>query len=135
MKSPNNKIQAMIVTTKELVEIAGKDLSTFFQAQGVTLLEISKNKNFGPDSFTLLLEGNESNIKQSLIRLKKFVLLKECGAEFQPIKELPGNIKGYLLDMEDRIKFEKLFKYCTKEYLDHCSINNITPHPEVIESL
>ncbi len=53
MKSPNNKIQAMIVTTKELVEIAGKDLSTFFQAQGVTLLEISKNKNFGPDSFTL----------------------------------------------------------------------------------
>ena len=30
-------------------------------------------------------------------------------------------------------RFEKLFSYCSKEYLEYCKEHNIKPHPEVAE--
>ena len=36
---------------------------------------------------------------------------------------------------KDSKRFEKLYNFCSKEYLDHCIKNDIVPHPEVLESL
>jgi len=139
MKEPSRKklneiIHAVVVVSQKMIEVMGKDLSGFFSNNHISLLEVNKSEKFGPDSVSLLLEGKEVDIKQSLNKLKKVVQLKEAGVESNPIKSLPPNLKGYLSDMEDSIKFEKIFNYCSKEYLNNCKANNIKPHPEVIEA-
>ena len=76
MKEPSRKksneiIHAVVVVSQIMVEIMGKELSGFFSNNNISLLEINKAAKFGPDSVSLLLEGKEADIKQSLNKLKK----------------------------------------------------------------
>ena len=132
-RGPENFIHAMVVTSQKVVELMGRDLSFHFTKYKVSLVNIADAENYGPDAITLVLAGKENDIKKSLSHLRKICEAIEAGIEFTPIRSLPPVLKGYLQDMENNEKFEKLFSYCREDYLNFCKKNNVTPHPEVVE--
>lgn len=134
-KDSENFIHAVVTVSQRVIDLMGKDLPEHFIKHKVSLLNVIPAEIYGPDSITLILAGKQSNIKKSLNQLKKICLGKEIGIEFTPIKSLPPVLKGYLSDMENDFRFEKIFSYCSKEYLDYCKTNNISPHPEVAEAI
>jgi hypothetical protein len=134
-KNRDNIIHAMVITTQKVIDLMGKDLSSHFMNHQVSLLNVSPSAEHGPDSITLVLLGKQGDIKKSLNQLKKVCYEKENGIEKSPVKSLPPILKGYLSDIEDPERFEKLFEYCSKEYIKDCQIKNIQPHPEVVESI
>ena len=133
--SSNVKIHAMIIASQKVVELMGKDLAGHFLKHKVYLVNLAPAEFYGPDAVSLVLEGKQSDIKSSLSQLKKICYQKEIGIESNPIQSIPPVLKGYLLDMENDIRFEKIFSYCSKEYLEYCRQNNVNPHPEVLEAL
>lgn len=134
-KNSNKVIQAMVITSSKLVHFVGENISDYFMKYKVSLINVLPAEKYGQDSVSLVLHGKEVDIRLSLNDLKKNYILQEIGHETSPAKSLPLSIKGYLSDMEDDLRFEKIFSYCSKEYLDYCKSNNIKPHPEVIESV
>ena len=134
-KNRDSIIHAMVITSQKVIDLMGKDLSSHFMKHQVSLLNISPASEHGPDSITLILLGKQGDIKKSLYQLRKACYEKEIGIEKSPIKSLTPVLKGYLSDMEDTERFEKLFEYCSKEYIKDCQIKNIQPHPEVTESM
>lgn len=133
-KDPNNVIHALVVTSQKIVDLMGKDLSGHFMNHKVSLVEIAPaGAGYGPGTIALVLSGKQEDIKRSLNQLKRVCYEKEIGIEKTPIRSLPPVLKGYLSDMESDIRFEKIFDYCSKEYLDYCKSHNIKPHPEVME--
>lgn len=134
-KDSENVVHAMVVTSQKIVELMGRDLSSHFYNYKVSLINIAPAVSYGPDAMTLVLEGKHSDIKKSLSCLKKVCMAKEAGLETTPVKSLPPILKDYLHDMEDEFRFEKIFEYCSKEYLEYCRTHKIKPHPEVVESL
>ena len=134
-KNPEDFVHATVVTSQKVIELMGKDLQGHFMKFKVSLVGVSQALTFGPDAITLVLAGKENDIKKSLNYLKRICECKEAGIETLPIKSLPPSLKGYLSDMEDTFRFEKIFSYCSKEYLDFCKAHNIKPHPEVVEGL
>ena len=134
-KDSNGIVHAMVITTQKVIDLMGKDLLSHFMQYKVSLVNVMPAVAYGPDAMSLVLEGKHENIKQSLNLLKKICLVKESGIESTPAKSLPPVLKGYLADMENDFRFEKIFSYCSKEYLDYCKTHNITPHPEVIETV
>ena len=134
-RDSDNFIHASIVTSQKIIDLMGKDLLGYFFEYKVSLVSIAPALNFGHDAVTLVLAGKETNIKKSLNNLKRICYAKEIGIEQTPIRSLPPSMKGYFNDMEDDIRFKKVFSYCSKEYLDFCKERNIKPHPEVEESL
>lgn len=133
-KNKDSIIHAMVITSQKVIDLMGKDLISHFIKHKVSLLNISPASNHGPDAITLVLVGKQDDIKKSLSQLKKTCYEKEVGIEKSPARSLPPILKGYLSDMEDPERFEKLFEYCSKEYIKDCQIKNIQPHPEVSES-
>lgn len=134
-KDSENVVHAMVVTSQKVIDLMGKDLIGHFFRYKVSLVNITPAQNFGPDAITLVLAGKQTDINKSLNQLKKICYEKETGIESTPIRSLPPVLKGYLIDMEDETRFEKIFDYCSKEYLDYCKAHNINPHPEVAESI
>ena len=136
---PNNDsekpVHAMVITSQKIIDLMGRDLSLHFGKYKVSVINMAPAQTFGPDAISLVLSGKHENIKKSLDQLKKVCYQKEAGIESTPIRSLPPALKGYLSDMEDEIRFEKIFSYCSKEYLDYCKVHNINPHPEVVEEL
>ena len=132
-KDSNNIIHAMVVASQKVIDLMGKDLQGHFIKHKVSLVNVSPAQAYGPDAITLVLAGKQEDIKNSLSQLKRICNSREAGIESSPIKLLPPALKGYLSDMEDDCKFEKIFLYCSKEYLQYCKQNNIHPHPEVAE--
>ena len=128
-------IHAMVIASQKVVDIMGKDLTNHFFKYKVSLVNVLPAQFYGPDAVSLVLEGRQNDIKKSLNQLKKICYQKEIGIESNPIKSIPPALKGYLLDMENDIRFEKIFSYCSKEYLENCRQNNTNPHPEVLEAL
>lgn len=128
----SNFVHATVVTSQKIIDLMGQDLSVHFTKHKVSLLSMSKAVTFGPDAITLVLAGKENDIKKSLSQLKKICQDKETGIETTSIKSLPPAIKEYLSDMEDNLRYEKLFDYCSKEYLEYCRSHNVAPHPEVV---
>lgn len=133
-RDSQNTIHAMIITSQKIIDLMGKDLLSYFLNYKVSLVNISPAMAYGPDAISIVLAGKENDIKKSLNYLRKVCFGIEIGIESSPIKSLPPILKGYLSDMEDNFKFEKIFSYCSKEYLDYCKTNNVKPHPEVIEA-
>ena len=133
--SNNDVIHAMVIASQKVIELMGKDLSSHFFKHKVSLVNVAPAQFYGPDAVSLVLEGKQRDIKKSISQLKKICHQKEAGLEFTPIRSLPPVLKGYFEDIENDDRFQKLFSYCSKEYLEHCKEKNITPHPEVIESL
>lgn len=134
-KDSENFIHAMIITTQKVIDLMGRDLMSHFIQYKVSLLNVTPAVNHGSDAVSLVLAGKEDDIKKSLNQLRKVCYEKEIGIEKIPMKSLPPILRGYLSDMENEIRFEKIFSYCSKEYLDFCKTNNIKPHPEVVESV
>lgn len=135
-KDPGNiPVHAMIIASCRVVELMGKDLAGHFFRYKVSLVNVAPAQFYGPDAISLVLEGKPNDIKNSLSQLKQICYQKEAGIESNPIRSLPPSLKGYLFDMEDDIRFEKIFSYCSKEYLGYCKQKNINPHPEVLEAL
>src|SRR3989338_3569998 len=112
----NGLVHAAVVTTQQVIDLMGRDLSGHFRNYTVSLVEIAPAVFYGPDAVTLILTGKEENIKKSLRQLKRVCFGKEIGLERTPVRSVPPTLKGYLSDMEDSIRFEKLFNYCSKEY-------------------
>lgn len=133
--SDNGIIHAMVIASQKVVDLMGRDLASHFCKFKVSLVNVAPAQFYGPDAISLVLEGKQNDIKTSLNQLKKVCYQKEIGIESKPVKSIPPVLKGYLLDMENDIKFEKIFSYCSKEYLEYCKLNNINPHPEVLEAL
>ena len=131
----NEIIHAMVIASQKVIELMGKDLPSHFFKHKVSLLNVAPAQFYGPDAVSLVLEGKQNDIKNSLSQLKKICYQKEVGIENVPIRSLPPVLKGYFADIENRERFEKLYQYCSKEYLEHCNKNNIKPHPEVLENL
>ncbi len=134
-KEPDNIVHALVIASRKIVDTLGKDLQEYFIGYRVTLLNIIPTESHAPDAITLVLAGKQIDIKNCLVKLKQICYEKELGLESSPMKSLPPSLKGYLSDMEDSFKFEKIFSYCSKEYLNFCKEQNITPHPEVIEAV
>lgn len=134
-KNPESVIHAMVITSQKVIDLMGKDLSGHFTKHKVSLVNVSQASNYGPDAITLVLAGKQEDIKKSLNQLKKVCFEKEIGVEKTPIKSLPPVLSGYLSDMENDFRYEKIFDYCSKEYLEYCKEHNISPHPEVAESV
>ena len=132
--SSDTTIHAMVIASQKVVELMGRDLADHFLRHKVSLMNVAPAQFYGPDAVSLVLEGKQNDIKKSLSQLKKICYQKEIGIESNPIRSIPPLLKGYLLDMENNIRFEKIFSYCSKEYLDYCKLNNINPHPEVLEA-
>ena len=133
--SSDTTIHAMVIASQKVVELMGRDLADHFLRHKVSLMNVAPAQFYGPDAVSLVLEGKQNDIKKSLSQLKKICYQKEIGIESNPIRSIPPLLKGYLFDMENNIRFEKIFSYCSKEYLDYCKLNNINPHPEVLETL
>lgn len=133
--SNDYKVHAMIIASQKVLDLMGKDLTGHFFRYKVSLVNVTPAQFYGPDAVSLVLEGKQEDIKKSLSQLKKICFQKEAGIESSPIKSIPPVLKGYLFDMENDVKFEKIFSFCSKEYLEHCKRNNIKPHPEVVEVL
>ncbi len=133
--SDNGIIHAMIIASQKVVDLMGRDLTNHFLKFKVSLVNVAPAQFYGPDAISLVLEGKQNDIKTSLSQLKKICYQKEIGIESKPVVSIPPVLKGYLLDMENDIKFEKIFSYCSKEYLEYCKLNNINPHPEVLEAI
>ena len=133
--SSDFKVHAMIIASQKVVELMGKDLASHFFKHKVSLVNVAPAQFYGPDAISLVLEGKQNDIKNSLNQLRKICYQKEIGIESNPIKSIPPVLQGYLFDMENDIRFEKIFSYCSKEYLEYCNQNNIIPHPEVLETL
>ena len=134
-RDSDNFIHATVVTSQKIIEQLGKDLPKLFFKYKVSLVSIAPAFNFGHDAVTLILAGKETDIRKSLNNLKMICSEKETGVEKSPIRSIPPSMKSYLNDMEDAFKFEKIFSYCSKEYLDFCKAHNIKPHPEVEETI
>lgn len=128
-------IHAAVITSQKIIDLMGKDLTGHFSKHKVHIVNVTPADQYGPDAVTLVLAGKENNIKKSLNQLKKVCLEKEIGLEKVPVTSLPPVLKGYLSDMENNERFQKLFSYCSKEYLDFCKLHDIKPHPEVIERI
>lgn len=134
-KDPKEIVHAMVVTSQKIIDLMGKDLTDHFVKHKVSLINISPATSYGPDAISLVLSGKQDDIKKSLNQLKRVCYEKEIGIEKAPIKSLPPILKGYLSDMEDDFRFEKIFDYCSKDYLQFCKSHNVNPHPEVLEAL
>ena len=133
--SSDFKVQAMIIASQKVVELMGKDIAGHCFRHKVSLVNVAPAQFYGPDAISLVLEGKQNDIKNSLSQLRKICYQKEIGIESNPVKSIPPVLQGYLFDMENDIRFEKIFSYCSKEYLEYCKQNNIIPHPEVLETL
>ena len=134
-RNSDERVHAMVIASQKIIELMGRDLSNHFINHRVSLLNISPARFYGSDAISLVLEGKERDIKKSLNQLRKICYQKEIGIESKPINSLPPALKGFLNDMEDDIRFSKIFSYCSQEYLEYCKKNNMTPHPEVLESI
>lgn len=134
-KNSKNIVHAMVITSQKIIDIMGKDLSVHFMQHKVSLINLTPALSYGPDAVSIVLEGKQDDIKKSLNLLKRACYEKEIGIEKVPIKSLPPVLNGYLSDMEDEVRFEKIFSFCSKEYINDCRKKNISPHPEVAESL
>lgn len=133
-RNSGNVVHAMVVASQKIIDIMGKDLSGHFMNYKVSLVNIAPALNHGPDAITLVLAGKHEDIKKSLNHLKRVCYEKEIGIEKTPIRSLPPVLKGYLSDMENDFRFERIFDYCSKDYLKYCKTHNIVPHPEVVEA-
>ena len=133
--SSDIKIHAMIIASQKVVELMGRDLADHFLKHKVLLVNVARAQFYGSDAISLVLEGKQDDIKKSLNQLRKICYQKEIGIESDPVKSIPPALKRYLFDMENDIRFEKIFSYCSKEYIEYCKQNNINPHPEVLETL
>lgn len=125
-------VHAMVITSQKIIDLMGKDLPGHFFRHKVSLVNVTPAQGFGPDAVTLVLAGKQEDITRSLNQLKKVCYEKEIGLETVPITSLPPVLEGYLKDIEDKSRYEKLFDYCSKEYLEYCKEHDIKPHPEVI---
>ncbi len=134
-KDPNSFVHALVVASQKVVDLIGRDLQEYFMKYRVSLLGVIPSETYGPDAITFVLAGKQADIKNCLTNLKQICYEKEFGIECRPIGSLPPALKGYLTDMEDDLKFEKVFSYCSKEYLEYCQKHNIKPHPEVVDGL
>ena len=134
-KKDDDVVHAMVVTSQKFINLMGKDLTNHFWKYRVSLLNMIPAQTFGPDAVTLVLAGKHEDIKKCLDQLKKICYEKEVGIETVPVRSLPPVLKGYLSDMEDNFKFEKIFDFCSKDYLEFCKKHNINPHPEVVEKI
>ncbi len=132
--SSDTTIHAMVIASRKVVDLMGKDLASHFLKHKVCLVNLTPAEFYGPDAVSLVLEGKQNDITKSLSQLKKVCYQKEIGIESNPVQSIPPVLKGYLLDMENDIRFEKIFSYCSKEYLEYCKKNNVNPHPEVLEA-
>ena len=133
--SSNIKIHAMIIASQKVIELMGRDLAGHFFSHKVSLVNIAPAQFYGPDAVSLVLEGKQNDIKNSLSQLRKICYQKEIGIESTPIKSIPPVLQGYLFDMENDLRFEKIFSFCSNEYLEYCKKNSISPHPEVLEAV
>lgn len=128
-------IHAAVITTQKVVNILGRDLPDYFSKYKVNLINIAPAESYGPEAITLILSGTEKNIKSCLDQIKTICTSKKLGIETAPIKSLPPALKGYLSDMENQERYNKIFSFCLNDYLKHCKENGLKPHPEVIEDL
>ena len=135
INSNNDVIHAMVIASQKVIDLMGRDLQGHFIRHKVFLVNVAPAQYYGPDAISLVLEGKQNDIKKSLNQLRKICYQKELGIESNPIQSLPPALKGYLSDMEDTFRFEKIFSYCSKEYLEYCKQNKISPHPEVAEEI
>lgn len=132
---PSDVVHAAVVTSQKIIDVLGKELPDYFLKHDVNLINVAPAESYGPDAVTLILAGKEVDIKSSLEDLKKICNGKKLGLETTPISSLPPAYERYLSDIENKERFEKLFNYCSEEYLKECEKNNIQPHPEVLEGL
>lgn len=128
-------IHVAVLTTKELIKLLDMDLFDYFMEHKVFLVAVKEVEIYGPDSVTFILAGKEKDIIRSVKKLRKIGELKELGLETSPMKCIPLSLQGYLNDLEDSEKYNKLLSYCVEEYIDDCVKNNVDPHPEILEEI
>ncbi len=97
-------------------------LERFLANYSVTLLSL----RFIGDKVSVMFRGTKENLRLAV----KSLYLKS-GSSFK--KTVPEHIKNYLDSMADSQSYKKNYDKVAGDYIRHCNLNNVTPHPEVDE--
>ena len=95
-----------------------------------------KGVRFTDESISLKIHGTQINIRLAVKALyalinKEFKKLAEI--ETQAAKEIPESLQCYMKNIEDNGQYQKHYDEFTDKYIKHCALNDIQPHPEVID--
>jgi hypothetical protein len=97
-------------------------LERFLANYSVTLLSL----RFIGDKVSVMFRGTKENLRLAV----KSLYLKS-GSSFK--KTVPEHIKNYLDSMADSQSYKKSYDKVASDYIRYCTLNNLTPHPEVDE--
>lgn len=95
-----------------------------------------KGVKFTDEAIALKIHGTQIDIRlavKSLYTLinKQFKRLAQI--ETEAASEIPDQLKNYFKNIEDNGQYKKQYDELADKYIKHCALNDMQPHPEVIE--
>ncbi len=94
-----------------------------------------KGIRFTDESISLKIHGTQVNIRLAVKSLYTLINqeLKKLEIETEAATEIPESLQCYMKNIEDDSQYKKQYDEFTDKYIKHCALNNIQPHPEVID--
>lgn len=128
------RVIASVALSTSIIEIFSlSELESHFLSHSVYLKSINCSTKNAKQSINIKLSGSKENIRKSVKALYALASHISLGIETAPARKIPENLQYHFATLKDREKYEKLYRHCADEYIKHCSKNDETPHPEVVE--
>ena len=95
-----------------------------------------KGIRFTDEAISLKIHGTQINIRlavKALYTLINHEFKKLTEIETEVASEIPECLQNYLKNIEDDGQYKKHYDEFADKYIKHCALNDIQPHPEVID--
>lgn len=95
-----------------------------------------KGLRLSEEILSLKIYGTQNDIRLAIKGLYALInqqLKKLSDIETKAAKSLPKDLKAYLKNIENDGDYKKHYDPLAGEYLRYCELNEIQPHPEVMD--
>ena len=91
---------------------------------------------FTNEAIALKIHGTHVDIRLAVKALYTLInqqFKKLAQIETEVAREIPESLRNYFKNIEDNGQYKKQYDEFTDKYIKHCALNDIQPHPEVID--
>ncbi len=94
-----------------------------------------KGVRFTDEAISLKIHGTQVNIRLAVKALYALINreFKKLEIETEVASEIPESLQGYMMNIENDGQYKKHYDEFTDKYIKHCALNDIQPHPEVMD--
>lgn len=124
------RVNATASISKSIIDaLTINDLERHFVNFSVSLRGIK----YETQQIVLSLNGTKDDLRTAVKALYVSANKVFNGVETNAAKFVPENLRTYLCKLENESSYQKDFDHQADEYMKQCALNNVMPHPEVME--